>query len=535
MRQILTFGVILALMIFFAVLSVFVAERTDALQLRAKFLPVTFTTRGEDLELSWTALEYPCVYKVETLSRTTGLVANSPAYHVLTAAETVEPRIIVPRAAIQSFYRISARGLFGEVYSSERLAANPNFPTPPKPVPIFRYTAQNPASAMPFLVWHTVPNAVVYELELLSAPPEIEGGIELSKLCHLESTRKIFTNGCQVDLRPYLTTNNYQLTTFYWRARALGLHWEPIGEFCKAEPIFVDSSLPLPDAPLINDFDFITFAPLPIYPVYSWIPTCGAAKFEVELYDSANKMLWSKTTVDQSSCYDEYARPYAGIYYWHVRALNEFDEPVSAWSSVGSFTVKNYRAGVDVAIFGDSISHGGGAVSYSPRSLEYSYATYLDFPAINLSRSGDTSHTALERFERDVLPFKPKNLIISTGANSLRDASFTAESIIDDLARIETLCKKNNIRAIFLTLMPINPANIKYAFRTDTDPNWREKQRRVNEFIKRREFFIDIEPYFYDGSGTMNSKFSIDGIHPDLRGKMLMAEIINRHKNLFRS
>ena len=367
-------------------------------------------------------------------------------------------------------------------------------------MPIFRYTRKNPASATPFLVWHTVPNAVCYELELLSAPPEFEGGTELSKRHHLESTRKIFTNGCQADLRKYKAP-------VYWRVRALGLHWEPIGEFSIAEPI---------------------------YPVYSWIPTFGAAKFQVELYDSGGKMLWSKTTADQCSCYDDYARPYAGAYYWHVRALDENDNPISAWSASEKFIVEDYTGGVTAAIFGDSISHGGGAVSYSPRSLEYSYATYVDFPIINLSRSGDISRTSLERFARDVLPFKPKNLIISTGANSLRDASISAESIIDDLAQMETLCRKNDIRPIFLTLMPINPANILYAFRTETDPHWREKQQRVNDFIRQREFFIDIEPYFYDGNGEMDKNFSIDGIHPDLRGKMLIGEIINQHRNLFR-
>lgn len=526
-RNLLTFCVIFALMAFFSVFSVFVAEMTDVLLMRHKYLPVTFEAAGEDLQMSWAPLEYPCVYKVETLSKTTGLVKNSPEYFLLTSDEVSAPEYVVPRTPIPTFYQISARGIFTEVFRSDKIIANPNFPTLPRPVPIFHYTKKNPASLTPFLVWHTVPNAVCYELELLSAPPEFEGGTELSKQFHLESTRKIFTNGCQVDLRKYTSP-------VYWRARALGLHWEPIGEFSIAEPIFVDESLPLPDAPLANNFDLISFKPQPIYPVYSWIPTFGAAKFQVELYNSSGEMLWVKTTADQSSCYDEYARPYAGAYYWHVRALDENDNPISAWSASEKLTVENYTGGVDAAIFGDSISHGGGAVSYSPRALEYSYATYVDFPLVNLSRSGDTAHTSLERFARDVLPFKPKNLIISTGANSLRDASITVESIIDDLAQIETLCRKNDIRPIFLTLMPINPANILYAFRTETDPHWREKQMRVNDFIRRREFFIDIEPYFYDDASEMDRKFSIDGIHPDLRGKMLIGEIINQHRNLFK-
>ena len=45
-------------------------------------------------------------------------------------------------------------------------------------------------------------------------------------------------------------------------------------------------------------------------------------------------------------------------------------------------------------------------------------------------------------------------------------------------------------------------------------------------------YFIDLEPYFYDKTNTvMDYGFSIDGLHPDIRGKMLMGEIINTHKD----
>ncbi|MBR0288304.1 MAG: SGNH/GDSL hydrolase family protein, partial [Selenomonadaceae bacterium] len=219
---------------------------------------------------------------------------------------------------------------------------------------------------------------------------------------------------------------------------------------------------------------------------------------------------------------------------WRVRALDENNNPIGTWSNSEKFIVDDYTQGVDVAVLGDSISHGGGAVSYSPRALQYSYETFIDFPVINLSRSGDTSRTTLERFNQDVLQVKPKNLIISTGANCLRDSSISAQDVISDLAGINNLCVQNGIRPIFLTLMPINPANLQNAFHTPTDPNWYSKLVQINDYIKRQEFFIDIAPYFYDAQGTMNESLSVDGIHPDIRGKMLIGEIISKNKNLFR-
>ena len=539
MKNFLTFTTIAGLMAFFSIFSMYIAEKTDVLQLNGRMLEVSFSQEGDDTLMSWKPLPYPCVYKITTISRTTGLVENSPPFHILKEEETRSANYIVPRAPIPTFYFITARGLFGEIYRSEKIYANPNFPTPPHPVSIYHYNETNPASLMPFFVWHTVPNAVCYEFELLDAPPEVEGGIALSQVHHLFSTRKIYTNGYQADLRSFASRKE-----LYWRARALGLHHEPIGEFSQAEKIIVEETKPFPNCPLINDFDFMDYLPQPIYHVFDWIPLNAGVKYEVEMLihppevennsEPSPDAVWRMISDDVSSCYDEYGRPYAGVYYWRVRALDENNNPIGTWSNSEKFIVDDYTGGVDVAILGDSISHGGGAVSYSPRALQYSYETFIDFPVVNLSRSGDTSRTTLERFNQDVLQVKPKNLIISTGANCLRDARISAEDVISDLAGINKLCLQNDIRPIFLTLMPINPANLQNAFHTPTDSDWHAKLQQINEYIKRQEFFIDIEPYFYDAQGTMDYGFSVDGIHPDIRGKMLIGELISKNKNLFK-
>ena len=57
-----------------------------------------------------------------------------------------------------------------------------------------------------------------------------------------------------------------------------------------------------------------------------------------------------------------------------------------------------------IRITSDSISHGGGHFSYSPAVFSFSWLHYLDFPAINLSQSGDTSGMTAERFDRDEIP-----------------------------------------------------------------------------------------------------------------------------------
>ena len=56
----------------------------------------------------------------------------------------------------------------------------------------------------------------------------------------------------------------------------------------------------------------------------------------------------------------------------------------------------------------------------------------------------------------------------------------------------------------------------------------------VNMWIRSQDFCIDIEPYFYDAQKQiLDPRLSTDGLHPDIDGKRMMAEIINQHRNVF--
>ncbi|MBP2633792.1 MAG: hypothetical protein H6Q70_4420 [Firmicutes bacterium] len=404
-----------------------------------------------------------------------------------------------------------------------------------KPVSIRHYDKKNPASTTPLLLWHTVSGAVFYELEILNDIPENPNGISTSDH-RVFSTREIFTNGYYADLSPYLSINK----NFYWRVRALDYDGNALGVFSDAEQIVVNPNLKIAQKPIINNIDQVTNLPIPLYPVYNWIPIHNIVDYELELLSSppdvengimpSEDRVWSKVVNNTLDCYDDFARLLSpGTYYWRVRGIDENGDTIGEYSDTESFVVTEQPHRVDVATFGDSITHGGGALSYSPANLEYSYQTYLEFPALNLGKSGDTSTTMAERFDSDVLPFRPKNLLILCGSNSIR-AGTPANEIINDLLTIRTKCFIYNIRPIFLTLMPLNPDNIYKAFGTETAPNWKLEMMGVNDFIRKQQYYIDIEPYFYDENGEMATYLATDGLHPDITGKKLMAEIINANK-----
>ena len=530
--------------LFFTFLCIFLTEKTDVLGLRNIPFDPIFENKGDHVVISWKRLPYPCFYRIEALSKTTGLVEGEPEYHAFESELTFKASYEMPATPIPMYYRITAFGMFGQLTHPSNVVENPNFKEPLRPRPIFEYTKDHPASRKPFLIWHSIPGAVCYELEILSDKPDAEGGTVMSRKNHLYSTRQIFTNGYQVDLTPFV---NGETGILYWRVRALGFHHETIGEFSEAEPIYIKADEPLPTKPLINNFDQMPNATEPVYPVYQWIPLNGCENYEVELMvtppasdennntQPAKNRQWAQKVEGAFSCYDEYPRPYAGEYYWRVRAIDANGNTIGTYSDVEKFTVKEKNSRIFAAAFGDSITHGGGALSFSPIDLEYSFTTYLDFPTVNIGRSGDTAHTSMLRFEKDVLYFHPYNLLILTGSNSLRAEEISAEQIISDLDAIKKKCEANDIRPIFLTLMPINPKNIRSAFHADTDPLWQQKLARVNAYIRSQKYYVDLEPYFYDANHTvMAPELSVDGLHPDIRGKMLLAEIINRRRDLLR-
>ncbi len=165
-------------------------------------------------------------------------------------------------------------------------------------------------------------------------------------------------------------------------------------------------------------------------------------------------------------------------------------------------------------------------MSYSPNDLEYSYEHYLDFPVINLSQSGDTSESMLERFDRDVLPFHVKYLLIMGGSNSLR-GGVPAEDVIEDLKAIQQKCIDNGITSILMTLPPINPASIKKTFDEPTVDDWQTPFAKVNAFI-RTQPHIDIAAAFPLDPG-MTPALALDGLHGDVVAKQRMAAVINEH------
>ena len=506
----------------------------------SRFQPVVAVGHtANETVLSWQRLPYPAYYVIDVLSRppSDDPGASARTYR-LTRIRTWRNQWTLPQDyPFRTYWRVSAAGLFQRPLGrwSEAVALHDAPPekaaefTGVKPKPDDPAAPEKVVGLQPILTWSVVPDAVYYEIEFLSQPPENPNGIEPSEH-RVMFSRQVFINGYNPDFRQL----PFALPTVFWRVRALDVQGNPIGVFSDARRLRIDPAKKEPLKPLVkSDLNKKGAAPL-LYPVYTWIPLRETAVYEVEVTRTppenpngtapSRHRIWHARAIG-FACYDELPRIEPGRYYYRVRGLDADGAPLGVWSDSAAYDVDLER-GRYAATFGDSITHGGGAISYSPSDWEYDYQTYLKFPTVNLGRSGDTAETTAARFEADVLPFRPRFLLVMTGANSLR-AGVDADSVIRDLASIRDNCLAHGIRPIFLTMPPINPDAILRAFSEETAARWQQELLAVNAFIRRQNYFIDLYPHFTDESGELPDRFAIDGLHYDIAGKKLMATIIN--------
>lgn len=402
--------------------------------------------------------------------------------------------------------------------------------TQPPPYGLTPSSLQAPLSQTPLLSWSSDLSAVAYEMEIFRERPKTIAADALDERAIFRTT-EIYTNALQLSCADFLPQPPAK-EPLWWRVRSLDLDRQAISPFSELAPLYLDPNLPPIKTPVIYSPYNQGNGSILLYPVYTWVRPEGAMRFEIALYDEDPTQNGSAVPIDQlfsesAECYDPKPRLGDHPFYWRVRTVDGDGAPLSDWSEAGVFRTAP-SDDWEVAVFGDSISHGGGRISYGPEHLAYSWLRYLAFPALNLSQSGDLTEDMLNRFESDVLPFHPRYLLIMGGTNDLRSEDFTVEAAVENMEAIKGKCRRCGITPIFLTLPPVNPQNITRAFDEPTDPHWQEKFAAFNDYL-RRQPHIDVAATFaaYSTDGSLPLWLALDGLHQDILGKKLIAARVN--------
>lgn len=382
------------------------------------------------------------------------------------------------------------------------------------------------------LAWESGEDVVAYEMDIMTKPYKPNDVVPVEDI--LYHTVDIFTPGIELDLDQLAIPH---LEQTYYRVRPLDLDRKPIGNFSEPMPLTSGQLNPAKPQPTAL---FNTNRPAPLYPTYSWIPVLGASHYLVEITKGApeNPNGWAPSAKQVRSYtldggfdyYDSHAYVEEGTYYWRVIALDSSHSPIGTYSDAIPFqvSVKQYTW----AVFGDSITHGGGAVSNPPSDSRFDYSSYLPYEVKNLGRSGDSVESLVERFDSDVLPFQPTYLFILGGGNSIRDGK-KAVDVIGEFQKLINKCDKNHITPIFLTIPPINPDRIERVFHKPSVDDWQSQIDMVNTFLKKQSYVIDVNPLLRDDRGFLAVSYSQDGLHPDISGKKVIADAVLKFLHTF--
>ena len=359
--------------------------------------------------------------------------------------------------------------------------------------------------------WAAYPGAVRYAVRLMRGIPD--GAMQT-----VAELKYIYTTGVVLPLKDYGDPAN-----LYWTVQPLGYDGVPLARENAPQPVLrAQENLAAPV--LTTEFDRMPYAPL--YPVYAWIPLPGMKHHEVEVYRRVGAQDVYVTTLHggEYDVYDDRAYRTPGRYVFRVRGVTAAGAPLSDWSDYGSFDVVS---DTPIAALGDSITHGGGAITMPPSCMLYNWETYCAVPIKNLGRSGDTTADMLARFDSDVLPFAPHVLIIMGGVNDYRSGIYGAESV-RNLAALRDKCAAHGITPIFLTATPIRPALMTARMEITAPPSdWWAHRDYINNWVMQQAYCIDVASVLSDADGQLEEAYTTDGLHPDMMGKKYIGEQVD--------
>lgn len=145
---------------------------------------------------------------------------------------------------------------------------------------------------------------------------------------------------------------------------------------------------------------------------------------------------------------------------------------------------------------------------------------------INRGISGQISPQLLIRFRQDVINLRPKAVIILAGSNDIAGSTghVTTEEIMDNIASMCDLAKKNHIKVILCAYLPV----YDYPWRKGLQPA--EKiialNNQIKLFVHQKHFtLLDYFTPFADERNGQKAELTLDGVHPNAAGYNIMATV----------
>lgn len=148
--------------------------------------------------------------------------------------------------------------------------------------------------------------------------------------------------------------------------------------------------------------------------------------------------------------------------------------------------------------------------------------------------SGQTTSQMLLRFRQDVLELKPAVVIILAGTNDMAEngGPVTDQQIFNNLLGMYELARANHVKVVICSILPA----YCYPWRLDLKP----AQRIVHFNVCLRRYalahklsFVDFFSAMADKRAGLSANLSRDGVHPNLKGYLVMERVLKKCPGLF--
>ncbi|RYE22464.1 MAG: acylhydrolase, partial [Sphingobacteriaceae bacterium] len=145
---------------------------------------------------------------------------------------------------------------------------------------------------------------------------------------------------------------------------------------------------------------------------------------------------------------------------------------------------------------------------------------------INRGISGQISPQLLVRFRQDVINLHPKAVIILAGSNDIAGSTghVTTEEIMNNVASMCELAKKNHIKVILCAYLPV----YDYPWRKGLHPAEKiiSLNNQIKLFVRQKHLtLLDYFTPFADERNGQKAELTLDGVHPNAAGYHIMATV----------
>jgi lysophospholipase L1-like esterase len=182
---------------------------------------------------------------------------------------------------------------------------------------------------------------------------------------------------------------------------------------------------------------------------------------------------------------------------------------------------ENYCKGGQTVLIGDSITE-----IFNDRELLAQYTQETGIAVYNRGISGDTTDRLIERLEDNLFNIKPRNVVLLIGTNDFglkADLDYVYNNIKFIVETILERCPDVNL--ILEAVLPVG-GKIQNPKR-----RYNKKTLKLNEKLKllaqtKNIAYFDITDKISDKHGNLDSKYTYDGLHPNVYGFEITAKEI---------